>query len=78
MFNKRFINEIEDSYGRKDIRNFYQGIKSGRNGYQPKTPFYKDRGELVEGEREIVKLWTEYFEELLKGEEEQKTPMNSN
>lgn len=73
MQNEGLINEIEDNFRRKEIRNRYQGIKSKRRGYQPKIQFYKDIGELVGGEREILKLWKEYFEKLLNRDEEQKT-----
>jgi hypothetical protein len=66
------IKEIEDNYMKKQIREFYQGIKiERRRNVSTKQIFCKNKGQLVGGTEESLKRWVEYFGEVYGiGEEE--------
>jgi hypothetical protein len=67
------IKEIEDNYMKKQIREFYQGIKiERRRNVSTKQIFCKNKeGQLVGGTDESLKRWVEYFGEVYGiGEEE--------
>jgi hypothetical protein len=60
------IKEIEDNYMKKQIREFYKGIKiERRRNVSTKQIFCKNKeGQLVEGTEESLKRWVEYFGEV--------------
>jgi hypothetical protein len=67
------IKEIEDNYMKKQIREFYKGIKIERRGnVSTKQIFCKNKeGQLVGGTEESLKRWVEYFGEVYEiGEKE--------
>jgi hypothetical protein len=68
------IKEIEDNYMKKQIREFYQGIKiERRKNVSLKQIFCKNKeGQLVGGTEESLKRWVEYFGEVY-GNGEEKT-----
>lgn len=65
-YNIQKLVEIEEKYRNREIRNFYQGVKKVKKGYQPRTTFCKDKdGNLVGTKEKITERWAEYFQELL-------------
>lgn len=73
---ERELREIEERYRKKEIRNFYQGIKNTRRGPQkPGMMFCKGKdGKLIGEEQKMVGRWKEHFQEMLntgEGETEQ-------
>ncbi|KAJ3644059.1 hypothetical protein Zmor_026733 [Zophobas morio] len=70
------IRQIEENFNKNEIRNFYQGVKKEKRGYQPRVIYCKDKdGNLIGDERARIKRWAEYFEELLN---EQDTQQDTN
>lgn len=64
------LKEIESNYTKRQTREFYQGIRNQKQGYQNKAAFIKDeKGNLVGGIEEKLECWDRYFEKVLNGEE---------
>lgn len=62
----KMLEELEEKYKNKEIRNFYQGTKRVKRGHQPRTSMCKDKqGNLIGDTQKIKERWAEYFEELL-------------
>ncbi|KAK9719661.1 hypothetical protein QE152_g22553 [Popillia japonica] len=60
------IQQLENSYIKKQTREFYQNIKSSkRRNQENKLIFCKDKqGQLVGGMQESLERWAEYFKEV--------------
>ncbi|KAJ8921292.1 hypothetical protein NQ315_013766 [Exocentrus adspersus] len=69
-YEKEQYNKNRRDYRNNDIRNFYQGVKNERKGYQPKPVFYKDKdGKIIAADDEVLERWKGYFKQLLNGDE---------
>lgn len=54
---------------RNEVRKFYQKINAMTQGFKPRTNVCKDKqGNLITEPDDILKRWSEYFMELLKGD----------
>jgi hypothetical protein len=60
------INILHDKFGRNETRKYYEGIRSIKHGFQPRTNMCQDKlGNLVAGDAEVLNRWKEYSEEHL-------------
>ena len=77
-FHKEIENIERNRHGGK-IRQFYQGVKSIRTGYQARERMIKSKnGEIITGEMEVMERWKEHFEELLNPPTENNLGNNDN
>ncbi|KAF2900225.1 hypothetical protein ILUMI_05960 [Ignelater luminosus] len=67
------IEEIERYHKNKEVRNFYQGTKKLKAGYQTRTIDLEtdSEGRIVDNYN-INRAWKDYFRKLLNGEEDSK------
>lgn len=71
MLNEK-LKEIEEKRLQKQTRNFYKGTDWFRKEFKPRLTGCKDKqGKLLGEENDIMKRWTEYFNELLNRESNQ-------
>lgn len=72
----KYLETIEEKYRNREIRNFYQGVKKVKRGYQSKTILCQDKqGNLIGNQEKAIERWAEYFEELLnKSVDERENP----
>lgn len=55
-YNEKILEEIEEIYKNRKVRNLYQRVKRGTRGFQNRPVFYKNKdGPVVAGEEEILK-----------------------
>lgn len=65
-FVKRKIEEIEENHAKNETRKFYKNLEIERKGYQPRSiVFRNEEGKLVAEEKEILKLWVEFYSKIL-------------
>lgn len=68
-FQECVLQEIEENYKTKQVRNLYQNISKERKGYQSQPIFYKNKdGNIITGEEDVLTRWKEFFKELLNEE----------
>jgi hypothetical protein len=60
------LEELQDKYKRNRLKQFYEGIRKIRTGFQPRTTMCKNKqGIIVVEEKEVLEVWAKYFRELL-------------
>jgi hypothetical protein len=65
-YEEEIIQTMQTYSVRSESRKIYQGVTRFRDGYQPRTTVCRDKeGTMVDGEREVMNTWSEYFTELL-------------
>lgn len=61
---------METDYTRGKIKDFYAGVKRIKEGFKPKLCICTNKeGEVVTDENQVLRRWTEYFQELLNPED---------
>lgn len=62
--------EAEDDFIHHRARQLHQNVKKATNNYKRREVFVKDiQGNILTNEKDISTRWTEYFSQLLRGEE---------
>lgn len=70
---KKRLESIETQRLQKRTKEFYNEINYFRKGYKPRLSGCNNKeGKLLQNEEEISERWTEYFQELLNREEEER------
>ena len=60
------LEELQEKYKRNAVKQFYEGIRKIRTGFQPRTTLCTNkRGVIVGEEEEVLEVWATYFKELL-------------
>jgi hypothetical protein len=69
------LEEIQEKYKRNKLKQFYEGIRKTRTGFQPRTTMCKNKqGEIVGEEKDVLEVWATYFKELLNPKTNMTTP----
>jgi hypothetical protein len=69
---KKQIGTIEELNSINERRKFYTSVLQIKHGYQPKLNACKDKqGKMITDRVGITNRWAEYFEELLKENDEE-------
>jgi hypothetical protein len=65
-YEKEKIEELQNKYKRNASKQFYEGIRKIRTGFQPRTTMCKNKhGAIVREAKEVLEVWAAYFKELL-------------
>ena len=60
------LKELQEKYKNNAIKQFYEGIRKIRAGFQPRTTMCKNKQGIIVGrEEEVLEVWVTYFKELL-------------
>ena len=59
------LEDLQEKYEINKLKQFYEGIRKIRTGFQPRTTMCKNKLEVIVGEeKEVLELWATYFKEL--------------
>jgi len=65
-FKEEKLEELKEKYKRNRLKQFYEGIRKIRAGFQPRTTMCKNKqGVIVGEEKDALAVWATYFKELL-------------
>ena len=60
------LEELQEKYKRNRLKQFYEGIRKIRTGFQPRTTMCKNKQGVIVGEKkDVLEVWATYFKELL-------------
>jgi hypothetical protein len=69
IFIERGLEELERLRNNNESISFYRKLNKSRKDFQPRTILCRDKeGTLLSEENDILRRWTEYFDELLNTE----------
>ncbi|KAJ4441436.1 hypothetical protein ANN_11291 [Periplaneta americana] len=66
MFEENLLYDLDEKFGKNESRKFFESVRRQKKGFQPRTMICKNKdGNLITGELQVLKVWTEYFNDLL-------------
>ncbi|KAJ4441008.1 hypothetical protein ANN_10857 [Periplaneta americana] len=66
MFEENLLYDLDEKFGKNESRKFFGSVRRQKKGFQPRTMICKNKdGNLIIGELQVLKVWTEYFNDLL-------------
>ena len=65
-YEENILFDLDENFGRNESKKFFESVRNLKKGFQPRITVCKNKvGNLVAGEQEVIKLWTEHFQNLL-------------